>query len=206
MKTNERNSFITRDELLQLGIKRLGNNVFISRKASLYGCSEMSFGSNVRIDDFCILSGHIELGSFIHIAAYSALYGGSEGIFLADYSNISSRVSIYSISDDYSGNSMSNPMIPNKYKKVESAPVYVGKHVIIGSTSVVLPGTNLAEGSAFGSFSFINTDSEPWTINAGIPFKKIKDRSKKMLDYERELNRELSSDSNWCDGGENSLF
>lgn len=194
------NSFYSIDELLCLGLKNVGENVCISKKASLYGISKMIIGSNVRIDDFCILSGHIELGNYIHIAAYSALYGGTEGIFISDYANVSSRVSIYSISDDYSGESMSNPMIPNKYKKVKNAPVFIGKHVIIGSTSVVLPGTHLAEGSAFGSFSFINKDSEAWSINAGIPFKKIKDRSKKLLDYERDLNKDLSSDLN-CRGG-----
>lgn len=36
----------------------------------------MTIGSNVRIDDFCILSGRLEFGSYVHIAAYSALYGG----------------------------------------------------------------------------------------------------------------------------------
>lgn len=107
---SKQNSFFTKNELSELGIGAIGNNVLISKKASLYGCSEMKIGSNVRIDDFCILSGRLEIGSYVHIAAYSALYGGSDGIFLADYTNISSRVSIYSISDDYSGFSMTNPM------------------------------------------------------------------------------------------------
>ena len=200
------NSFFSRAELIKLGFNKVGQHVLISKKASFYGCSKIRIGSNVRIDDFCILSGHIELGNFIHIAAYSALYGGTEGIFISDYSNISSRVTIYSLSDDYSGISMTNPMVPDKFKKIENAPVYIGKHVIIGSTSVVLPGTNLAEGSAFGSFSFINKDSDPWSINAGIPFKKIKARSKKLLDFEREMNKELTSNSNRCEGGGNSLF
>lgn len=140
----------------------------------------------MRIDDFCILSGKIDIGNYIHIAAYSALYGGDDGIVLDDFVNISSRVCIYSISDDYSGKSMTNPMVPDNLKEVISQKVYLKKHVIIGSTSVVLPGVILEEGSAFGSFSLINSDSEPWSINAGIPFKKIKDRSKNILNIERE--------------------
>ena len=147
-------------------------------------------GNNVRIDDFCILSGKITIGNYIHIAAYSALYGGDEGIVLEDYANISSRVCIYSISDDYSGNTMTNPMIPNKYKAVNSAPVNIGKHVIIGSTSVVLPGINIREGGAFGAFSFINRDSEPWSINVGIPYKKIKARQKNILELEKKFYKE----------------
>ena len=90
----------------------MGGGTFISRKASIYGAENMIIGSHVRIDDFCILSGQIELGDYIHIAAYSALYGGEKGIFIGDFANLSSRVSVYSVSDDYSGETMTNPMIP----------------------------------------------------------------------------------------------
>lgn len=82
---------------------------------------------------------------------------------------------------------MSNPTIPDKYKNVESAKVTIKKHVIIGSTSVILPGVTLKEGSAFGSFSFINHDSSEYSINAGIPFRKIKDRSRNLLSLEKEF-------------------
>lgn len=64
-------SFYTEKELPSLGLKKYGRNVKISRHASIYGAQNISIGDNVRIDDFCILSGHIELGSYIHIAAYS---------------------------------------------------------------------------------------------------------------------------------------
>lgn len=184
------NSFYDIEELEALGLKSVGNDVYISKKASIYSADKISIGNNVRIDDFCILSGHIEIGSNIHIAAYTALYGGEEGIYLADYVNISSRVSIYSISDDYSGNSMTSPVIPDKFKKIISLPVYIEKHVIIGATSVVLPGVRLREGSSFGCFSMINRDSEEWSINVGIPFKKIKERSKKILELEKKYIKE----------------
>lgn len=179
------NSFYTKEELNNLGFKSLGKDVKISRNACFYGIEYISIGNNVRIDDFCILSGVISLGNNIHIAAYTALYGGDKGIYVDDFVNISSRVCIYSVSDDYSGNTMTNPMIPDKYKNVLSAAVYVKKHVIIGSTSIVLPGVTLAEGGSFGSFSLIDKDSEPWTINVGIPSKKLKQRSKELLKLEK---------------------
>ncbi|WRK53651.1 hypothetical protein SD457_00435 [Coprobacillaceae bacterium CR2/5/TPMF4] len=71
---------------------------------------------------------------------------------------------------------MTNPTIPDEFKNLLSKPVYIGKHVIIGTTSVVLPGVKIAEGSSFGAFSFINHDSDEWSINCGIPYKKIKNR------------------------------
>lgn len=56
------------------------------------------------------------------------------------FSGTSSRICIYSFADDYSEENISNPMVPEQYKKVYSAPVYIRKYVLIGSTSVVLPG------------------------------------------------------------------
>lgn len=169
-----------------------GKIPLISRKASIYGAEYISIGSNVRIDDFCILSGNITIGNNVHIAAYTALYGGNDGIVIEDYANLSSRVSVYSVNDDYSGETMTNPMIPEGYKNIESAAVHIGKHVIVGSTSIILPGIRLAEGSAFGSFSFINHDSEPWSVNAGIPFRKIKDRKRDVLKLEKQFEIDIN--------------
>ena len=187
-------SFLSQKEIDEIGFKAYGKNLKISRHACFYGASEMVIGNHVRIDDFCILSGRIELCNFIHIAAYSAIYGGEKGVYIDDFANISSRVSIYAVNDDYSGESMTNPMIPDQYKFVRSERVSIGKHVIIGSTSVILPGVVLAEGSAFGSFSLINKDSDAWSVNAGIPFKKMKDRSKGLLEKEELFKREFDVD------------
>lgn len=173
------------DELEQIGFAQVGSNVSISRKCSIYGAGSMRIGSNVRIDDFCILSGAITLGSNIHIAAYTALYGGG-GIELHDFCNLSSRVSIYSVSDDYSGETMTNPTIPERFKRVERAPVVLGKHVIVGSGSVVLPGVIMGEGAAVGALSLVNSSLEPWWIYAGIPVRKLKNREQTLLKLEAE--------------------
>lgn len=185
------NSFYTLHELIELGFSNFGENILISRKASIYGAKNISIGNNVRIDDFCILSGKITIANYVHIAAYSALFGGDKGIEIQDFANLSSRVSIYSISDDYSGESMTNPMIPDKYKNVISEKVTIERHVIIGAGSVVLPGTVLREGSSFGALTLIGKSSKPWSINVGIPFKKIKERSKGLLKLEEQFKKEI---------------
>lgn len=200
------NSFLSQEEIAKIGLKSYGQNVYISRHASIYSPEKIAIGDNVRIDDFCILSGIIEIGSCVHIAAYSAIYGGDKGVFISDYANISSRVSVYSVSDDYSGNSMTNPMIPAEYKSVKSDTVRIEKHVIIGSTSVVMPGVTLAEGSAFGAFSFITHNSEPWTINVGIPSVKIKNRNKNIIKLEQMYMSDLRKLSFSCGVGVTLCF
>lgn len=181
------NSFYSEEELQQLGLKSYGVNVLISRKCSIYGAGNVSIGNHVRIDDFCILSGNITLHNYIHISAYAALFGGSAGIEIGDYVAVSSRNAVYAESDDYSGESMVNPMVPEECRKVEAAPVVIGRHVIIGTGGTVLPGVTIGEGASVGAMSLVNHDIKPWTINVGIPCRQIKERSKELLKYEKNV-------------------
>jgi acetyltransferase-like isoleucine patch superfamily enzyme len=185
-------AFYTKEQLKELGFKNLGENVLISDKASIYGSQYIEIGDNVRIDDFCILSGSskgILIGNNVHIACYSSLVG-KENITLNDFSGLSSRVSIYSSTDDYSGNFLTNPTVPEEFTNVISKPVYLGKHVIIGSNSVILPGVYLADGIAVGSLSLVTKSFEEFKVIGGIPAKIIKERSKNLLDIEWALKKQ----------------
>lgn len=188
-------AFLTEQQLGALGFASLGRNVLISDKASVYGAERIHIGNHVRIDDFCVLSagkGGIEIGEHIHIAVYSSLIGAGK-ITISDFCNISSKVSIYSSNDDYSGHFMTNPMIPDEYTNVIHADVTLGKHVIIGSGSVILPGVILYEGVAIGSLSLVSNDCEAFGIYIGVPARKVKNRSKKLLDLEKKLIMKVKS-------------
>lgn len=180
---------LSREQIQSMGFASVGQNVQISDRASFYGIGKIHIGDHVRIDDFCILSageGGIHIGNYIHIACYTSLIGGGR-ITLSDFSNLSSRVSIYSSNDDYSGSTMTNPMVPDNLKNVQHAPVYIGRHVIVGSGSVVLPGTVLGDGSAVGALSLVTSNCEEFGIYAGTPAKRISNRSKNLLELEREF-------------------
>ncbi|MDD7402352.1 MAG: acyltransferase [Butyribacter sp.] len=180
-------SFYTEEELAQLGLKSYGKDVMISRKCSIYGAGNISLGNHVRIDDFCILSGNITIHDYVHISAYASMFAGESRIEIGDYVAISSRNAIYAESDDYSGESMVNPLVPEKCRKVQKGDVFIGKHVIIGTGGTVLPGVTVGEGASVGAMSLINKDIEPWTVNVGIPCKKVKERSRKLLEYEKYI-------------------
>ncbi|MGL4448389.1 MAG: acyltransferase [Aeromonas sp.] len=182
-------AFLTEQQLSALGFAELGSNVLISDKASIYGASRIKIGSNVRIDDFCVLSsgeGGIEIGSYVHIAVFALLIGAGK-ILLSDFSGISSRVAIYSSNDDYSGHFLTNPTVPVAYTNVTHADVTLGKHVIIGSGSVVLPGVTLHDGVAVGSLSMVTKDCDAFGVYMGTPAKKIKNRKRKLLEFEAAL-------------------
>lgn len=175
------NSFYDKEELRYLGLKSLGNNVLISRKVSIYGADKIEIGNNVRIDDFCILSGKIRLGSNIHISAYCALYGSKE-IVMEDYTGLSARCTVYSAVDDFSGDFLIGPMIHESKTNVTGGKVLIQKHSQIGAGCTIMPDLTISEGVSVGAMSFVNKSLDSWGIYAGIPAKKIKDRTKKLLD------------------------
>ena len=183
------NSFYSQEELEVMGFGGLGQNVLISKKASIYGVKNIIIGNHVRIDDFCILSGKIILGDYIHISAYTGIFAGGTGVECEDYVTISSRNAIYAESDDYSGQTMTNPMIPDQYRGVYTGKVILKKFSIVGSGCTILPGVVLEEGASIGAMSLVNRNVDAWTINAGIPAKKIRDRSRELLDKEKEFRR-----------------
>lgn len=176
-------SFYTENELAELGLKSYGKKVLISRYTQIYSPEKISIGNNVRIDDFCILSGNITLGSHIHIAAYCALYGGEYGIEMKDYTGLSARATIYSAIDDFSGNYLIGPIHDSQFTNVIGGKVVLNKFSQIGVGAIIFPGVEVGEGAVLGAMSLTKNDLADWTISAGIPAKCIKERNNMLLKY-----------------------
>ena len=178
-------------ELSDLGFKFLGKNVKISDKASIYDADQIEVGDNSRIDDFCVISGKIRIGKFVHIAPFCLIAGGEKGVFLDDFSGLAYHVLVFSQSDDYSGRSMTNPTVPDAYKQEKKARVSLGRHVIVGAGSIVMPGVEVAEGCAVGAMTFVHKDTLPWGVYFGNPARRIKERKKNLLELEDKLLADL---------------
>jgi len=177
------------DELAGLGFASCGRDVRISRRASFHGAARIHLGHHVRIDDFVVLSagaGGIHIGDYVHIAVHGSLIGAGR-ITVGDFANLSSRVAVYSSSDDYSGESMTNPMVPTEFTGVTHADVHIGRHAIIGTGSVVLPGADLEEGVAVGALSLVRDRCTAFGIYAGTPARRIRERSRNLLALEQQL-------------------
>ena len=177
---NSQTSFYSQEELSQIGLKSFGNNVLISRYARIYSPHKITIGDNVRIDDFCILSGDITLGSHIHISPYVALYGAM-GIEFEDYTGISAHSVVYSAMDDFGGDYLVGSVHPEELTNVTGGKVLVKKFSQIGVNSVVFPNLTLGEGVAIGACTLVTKSLEEWGLYVGIPAKKIKNRSKGMM-------------------------
>lgn len=185
-------SFYSTEELQTLGLATIGEDVRISRKASIYNPGRISIGNHVRIDDFCVLSageGGIEIGDYVHIAVYSSLIGAGK-IKLNNFCNLSSRVSIYSSNDDYSGEHLTNPTVPDQFTGVTHADVLLGKHVIIGAGGILLPGICIDDGVAVGALSLVTKDCQAFGIYGGVPARRIGERKRDLLELEKQLRQQ----------------
>lgn len=187
-------NFLSKKELEGLGLKSIGENVLIGRHVVIYTPEKLMIGNHVRIDDFTVISGNVMLNNYIHISQFCGIYGGEEGIVMEDFSGLSSKCSVYAVSDDYTGSSMTNPMVPIAYKpNMINAPVRIKKHAIIGCNSVILPGVTVEEGTAIGSMSLCSRGTEPWSIYTGIPAKKRGERNREILNLEKALLEEVEN-------------
>lgn len=181
--------FYSKEQLINIGFKALGENVLISDKCSIYNPQNISIGNNVRIDDFCILSASKEIKIYnnIHIACKASLIG-KESIILNDFSGISMGCSILSSSANFSGEFMTNPNLKEDLLDIDSKPIILDKHSIVGAHSVLLPGAYLEQGVVIGAMSIVKKRIPYFEIWAGNPLKFIKKRSENLLKLEDNMN------------------
>jgi galactoside O-acetyltransferase len=181
---------VTLPQLRKIGVKfsGIGHNIQVSERAIFHNPQNITLGDNIRIDDNVLLSatGPIILDNYIHIARGCQLYSGTR-IHIHDFSGLSSDTKLYGITDNYDGSAFTNPTCPPDYRNIIKGDIILNKHVIIGTSTIILPNVVLADGAAIGAMSLINkknvTNIQPWTIWAGNPLKFISARKQDCLKF-----------------------
>ncbi|EMZ39324.1 hypothetical protein C826_01300 [Helicobacter bilis WiWa] len=165
-------SYLTQHELLSLDFKSLGKNVLISSKASLYDTHLMILDDNVRIDDFCVISGNVYLGKSVSIAPFCLIAGGSKsedlqkgGVIIGDHSVFAYGVRAFSRSDNY---------VTTNKDEVYIDRVVIGHHCICGTNSVIYAGSRLGDYVSVGALSFVKGVCEDYSVYVGTPAKLLK--------------------------------
>jgi acetyltransferase-like isoleucine patch superfamily enzyme len=172
------NKYLTLSQLKKIGFKKIGKNCRISKSISAHNLIGI-LGNNVRIDDDVQLKGKIDIKSYAHIARGCTLSGGNYGILLDEFSSLANYVQIFSSSDDYYSPSIPvgslNDELRKKFSKLYAKKITIGKCCLVGSLSVLLPGTNLGDFASIAALTVVNKK-----INKGIFFQsKSKEKQKK---------------------------
>ena len=191
--------FYEKKELHKFNFNKLGNNVLISKAATLYKTEQMSFANDSRIDDFCALSGEVIIGSNVHITVHCSITASLSPIVIQDFVGIAANCHIFSGMDDFLGIGLTNPTVPMEFRNVSHGPVKISKHSIIGVGSVIFPNVTVGEGCAIGAMSLVNKSIDPWGVYVGVPVIRIKDRSKNLLEKEKQFIQMQKQSKNYAD-------
>ncbi len=87
-------------------------------------------------------------------------------MFLASHAIVSQGAYLCGATHDY--NDLAFPVI--------SFPMRLGRYAWVAARAIVSPGVNLADGAILGLGSIATRDLEPWSIYAGVPARKVKER------------------------------
>lgn len=160
----------------------LFSNIIFTRQENIH------FNNSVIISEFCqFLGGRgIVIGNFVHIAAFVSVAGG--GIFIIeDFSCVGAGSRIIAGSELVRGEGLVNPTVPQELRAVERSYVHIGKHVLVASDVIILPGVTIGDGAVIGSNSVVTHDIEPWTINIGSPTKITGKRRRDKIERLAEM-------------------
>jgi len=165
--------FFEEDFLKKKNFRCIGHNIKISKNTTIIGEQNISLGSNVRIDDYTIISaenGSLTIGSNVHIGGQSYL-GCSGNIEIGNNVNISQGSKLYSKINNY--------LEFEKNNNFDLKKIIIKDNVIIGSSSVIIGKCTIEEGVTIGALSFVKENLKSWSVYAGNPIKFIKSRKKK---------------------------
>jgi dTDP-4-amino-4,6-dideoxy-D-glucose acyltransferase len=179
----------SREELQQM-LGSVGENVTVHRSVLLFSPQNIHLGSNIRIDCFSFLGAGqkgIRIGDFVHLGVGVCLFGASGQIDIGSFCGLSSKVTVYTGSDDYTEGFLTNPTVPLKYKKLREGDVVFRKHALVGASSVIMPGVTLGLAASVGALSLVNNTIPDFAVALGNPLRLIGERPRRILELEQEF-------------------
>ena len=175
-------------------LKSHGDDVYISSNVEIKRPHLVTVGSHVAIDSYQYWTTQVTMGDFIHVAPMCTIIGGELAeLHMGNFVTIAAGSRIIVLGDGHNGFGLISPVIPEQYRdELVGGRVDLDDFVGLGTNAVIMPGVWIAKGVVVGANSLVTKDiREEWTIWAGSPARKIKDRrSDIMLRYARELGYE----------------
>ena len=130
---------------------QIGKNVVIHKGLEIRGGYKITIGDGTIIGDDCILDGRF-------------------GLVIGSNVNLSSRASIYTMHHDVDDSEFGG----------SGGKVFIGDRVWISSNTIVLPGVTIYEGAVLAAGAIATKDLEPFSIYAGVPAIKKRNRNKDL--------------------------
>lgn len=167
-----------------------GSDVYISPTAEIRRPNLCKLGNHVAIDSFFYCTTQLEIGDYVHVSPHVAVIGGkTTALLVEDFCFLSVGSKYICGSENFYGNGLIGPLIPDEYKDTQTLlPITLKRFSGALANSVVMPGVTMAEGSVLGANSLLKQDTEPWTVYAGNPARPIRSRNAdKAYEYAEKL-------------------
>lgn len=74
----------------------------------------------------------------------------SYGITIKDFAGISARVTMWAMTDDYSGEYLVGPTVPDEFRNVTGGEIVLDEYATIATGCTILPGVHIPVGAAVG--------------------------------------------------------
>ena len=126
-------------------------------------------GKNVNIESGATFSSKVTLGDYSGIGINAKIYGTC---YIGKYVMMGTDVTI--ITRNHRFDRTDIPMMEQGFE--EERPVYIGNDVWIGDRALILPGVHIGDGSIIAAGAVVTKDVPPYSIVAGVPARKIRDR------------------------------
>jgi acetyltransferase-like isoleucine patch superfamily enzyme len=165
---------LTREELSFL--KFCGPDVRIFHGSRLVPPELISIGERTQIDEGVrVFAGRgVRIGRFVHLALNSVIFGGGE-CEIGDFVSVGVGVCIITGSDLPSGG-LTNPTIPLELRAVERSNVTIGRHALLYTGALILPGIEIPEGTVISAGGIVHKSLKPWMVYAGNPLVQVAQR------------------------------
>lgn len=121
----------------------------VLKKIGCHVGKDIFVGDNVKID-----SGHADL------------------IYIGDHAHITGGCRLLCHQRDLRNYRKGDDAAKLPYRLGE---IHIGKGVMIGMESLIMPGVTIGEGSIIGAYSLVTKDIPAWTIATGRPAKVVKE-------------------------------
>jgi acetyltransferase-like isoleucine patch superfamily enzyme len=169
-------NFYSKKQLKKVGFKKVGENCKIDRLAIFYNIKG-EIGDNVRIDAGSCIRGKLIIKSNVHIGS-GVQISANEQVTIGKFSNLSSYVTIYTHSDNFSKISVPSGTLKKRDKKLSylyKKKISIGSFVIIGTHSTLLPGAEIGDFATVGAYTTVNKKIKNgyFVVNKNILKNKI---------------------------------
>jgi acetyltransferase-like isoleucine patch superfamily enzyme len=145
------------------------------KTVTIWGKENISLGENSRICEYVIIrcrGAKVSIGSNTDIGPFTVIFSGEDGVIIGNDVMIAPHCVI--ASGNHRFDNIDTTM--KNAGGISKGPIIIEDDVWIGANCTITSGVIIRKGSIVGANSVVTKNTEPNSINCGVPAKFIRNR------------------------------